>query len=55
MDKMRTFRCDSTTWRKFKLICTLENISMQAQLNSLVAEYVNSKTSDTSKLLKENE
>jgi len=55
MEKMRTFRCDSTTWRRFKLICTIENVSMQAKLNSLVSDYVKNKASDTNELLKEDE
>ena len=54
MDKMRTFRCDSTTWRRFKLICTQEDVSMQDKLNSIVSNYVNSKAINTTKIFDEN-
>ena len=40
MNNMRTFRCDDDTWRKFKLVCTIENISMQNKLGELVIDYV---------------
>ena len=40
MNNMRTFRCDDDTWRKFKLVCTMENISMQNKLGELVIGYV---------------
>ena len=40
MNNMRTFRCDDDTWRKFKLVCTMENISMQNKLGELVIDYV---------------
>lgn len=46
---MRTFRCDSTTWRRFKLICTQEDVSMQDKLNSIVSNYVN-KSMNTNKI-----
>ena len=51
---MRTFRCDSTTWRRFKLICTQEDVSMQDKLNSIVSNYVNSKAINTTKIFDEN-
>lgn len=44
---MRTFRCDNKTWRNFKLICTMENVSMQAQLGNLVKDFVQSKSLNT--------
>jgi len=40
MSKMRTFRCDDNTWRKFKLVCTIEGIPMQTKLGDLVEEFV---------------
>ena len=42
MENMRTFRCDNKTWRNFKLICTMENVSMQAQIGNLVEDFVQS-------------
>ena len=44
MENMRTFRCDNETWRNFKLICTIENITMQTQLRNLVTDFVKSKS-----------
>ena len=50
MGNMRTFRCDNETWRKFKLICTMHDISMQTQLSSLVEDFVKSKSINTDKM-----
>ena len=47
---MRTFRCDDKTWRKFKLICTMQNVSMQTQLGNLVGDFVKSKSINTDKM-----
>ena len=47
MENMRTFRCDNETWRNFKLICTIENVTMQTQLRSLVTDFVKSKSINT--------
>ena len=47
MENMRTFRCDNETWRNFKLICTIESVSMQAQLGNLVKDFVKSKSLNT--------
>ena len=47
MGNMRTFRCDNETWRKFKLICTMQNVSMQTQLGNLVGDFVKSKPINT--------
>ena len=47
MEKMRTFRCDNKTWRNFKLICTMDNVSMQTQLGRLVGDFVKSKSLNT--------
>ena len=40
MSNMRTFRCDNNLWRRFKLICTVNNISMQSKLQNLVNSFV---------------
>lgn len=40
MSNMRTFRCDNNLWRRFKLICTVNNISMQSKLQNLVNNFV---------------
>lgn len=50
MGNMRTFRCDNETWRKFKLLCTMHDISMQTQLSSLVEDFVKSKSINTDKM-----
>ena len=47
MENMRTFRCDNEPWRNFKLICTIESVSMQAQLGNLVKDFVKSKSLNT--------
>ena len=47
MENMRTFRCDNKTWRNFKLICTMDNVSMQTQLGKLVKDFVKSKSLST--------
>lgn len=47
---MRTFRCDNETWRKFKLLCTMQNVSMQTQLGNLVEDFVKSKSINTDKM-----
>ena len=47
---MRTFRCDNETWRKFKLLCTMQNVSMQTQLGNLVEDFVKSKPINTDKM-----
>jgi hypothetical protein len=51
MGNMRTFRCDNSTWRKFKLICTMENISMQDKLGSMVEDVVKTKKLNTDSLI----
>ncbi len=50
MGNMRTFRCDNETWRKFKLLCTMQNVSMQTQLGNLVEDFVKSKSINTDKM-----
>ena len=50
MENMRTFRCDNETWRNFKLICTIENVTMQTQLRKLVTDFVKSKSINTGKM-----
>ena len=50
MGNMRTFRCDDKTWRKFKLICTMQNVSMQTQLGNLVDDFVKSKSINTDRM-----
>ena len=50
MGNMRTFRCDNETWRKFKLLCTMHNVSMQTQLGNLVEDFVKSKSINTDKM-----
>ena len=50
MGNMRTFRCDNETWRKFKLLCTMHNGSMQPQLGNLVEDFVKSKSINTDKM-----
>jgi len=50
MGNMRTFRCDDKTWRKFKLLCTMDNVSMQTQLGNLVGDFVKSKSINTDKM-----
>ena len=50
MGNMRTFRCDDKTWRKFKLICTMQNVSMQTQLSNIVEDFVKSKSINTDKM-----
>ena len=50
MGNMRTFRCDNETWRKFKLLCTMQNVSMQTQLGNLVEDFVKSKPINTDKM-----
>jgi hypothetical protein len=50
MGNMRTFRCDDKTWRKFKLICTMQNVSMQTQLGNLVGDFVKSKSINTDRM-----
>ena len=47
---MRTFRCDNETWRKFKLICTIENVSMQTRLGNLVQDFVKNKSINTDEM-----
>lgn len=50
MGNMRTFRCDNETWRKFKLLCTMQNVSMQTQLGNLVEDFVKSNPINTDKM-----
>ena len=50
MGNMRTFRCDNETWRKFKLLCTMQNVSMQTQLGNLVEDFVKRKPINTDKM-----
>mgnify|MGYP000081995054 FL=1 len=50
MGKMRTFRCDDDTWRNFKLLCTMENVSMQNKLGDMVSDYVKTKLPETNSL-----
>ena len=50
MGNMRTFRCDNETWRKFKLLCTMQNVSMQTQLGNLVEDFVKSKSINKDKM-----
>ena len=50
MGNMRTFRCDDKTWRKFKLISTMQNVSMQTQLGNLVEDFVKSKSINTDRM-----
>ncbi len=47
---MRTFRCDDDTWRNFKLLCTMENVSMQNKLGDMVSDYVKTKLPETNSL-----
>ena len=44
--KAKSFRCDHEIWRRFKLICTIEDSSVQDKLGDLVKEYVRSKETD---------
>ena len=50
MGKMRTFRCDDDTWWNFKLLCTMENVSMQNKLGDMVSDYVKTKLPETNSL-----
>ena len=40
MDKQTSFRTSEYTWNKFKLICTINGISVSSKLNELIKGYV---------------
>ena len=40
MDKQTSFRTSEYTWNKFKLICTINGISVSSKLNELIKSYV---------------
>jgi len=40
MDKQTSFRTSEYTWSKFKLICTINGISVSSKLNELIKSYV---------------
>ena len=40
MDKQTSFRTSEYTWSKFKLICTINGISVSSKLNELIKGYV---------------
>ena len=40
MDKQTSFRTSEYTWSKFKLICTINGISVSSKLNELIQSYV---------------
>ena len=42
MDKQTSFRTSEYTWSKFKLICTINGISVSSKLNELIKSYVKS-------------
>ena len=39
--KTFSFRCPEETYKKFKLLCTMEEVSIQSKLSTLIEEYVN--------------
>ena len=41
MDKQTSFRTSDYLWSKFKLICTINGISVSSKLNELIKDYVN--------------
>ncbi len=42
MDKQTSFRTSEYTWSKFKLICTINGVSVSSKLNELIKSYVKS-------------
>ncbi len=38
--KTCSFRCPEETYKKFKLLCTMEEVSIQGKLSILIEEYV---------------
>ena len=42
--KTCSFRCPEETYKKFKLLCTMEEISIQRKLSKLIEECVNKTT-----------
>ncbi len=40
MDKQTSFRTSEYTWSKFKLICTINGVSVSSKLNELIKSYV---------------
>jgi hypothetical protein len=44
--KAKSFRCEEVLWRRFKLICTIEDATVQDKLGDLVKEYVKFKEID---------
>ena len=42
MDKQTSFRTSEYTWSKFKLICTINGVSVSSKLNELIRKYVKS-------------
>ena len=40
MDKQTSFRTSEYPWSKFKLICTINGISVSSKLNELIKSYV---------------
>ena len=41
--KQCTFKCSKETWKQFKLICLVDNVSCQNKLNELIEDFIGKK------------
>ena len=49
-----SFRCDVSTWNRFKMICHFQDITVQKQLYNLIEQYVSKNTGYAGKESKRN-
>ena len=50
--KQCTFKCSKETWKQFKLICLVDNVSCQNKLNELIEDFIGKKKNGKKFILK---